>query len=162
MSDYDQPAGPPLPPLDSSNPEWRASRLQERMQREAAGFGRHWSDPVRPKVKSSSRGLRRFESERAWADVLCGQSVVARLLATDTPGRYELAFEAVQVSPKGGWGVTSVALDLISEPIPMACRCSVRMHHLDPAKLTVEGEQGPPKRGRPRRVPVSRMQRDTP
>lgn len=132
------------------------------MQQEAAGVGRHWSDPVRPRVKSSSRGLRRTEPGRAWADVLCGQSVVARLLATDTPGRYELAFEAVQVSPTGGWGVTIVALDVISEPIPVACHCSVRMHYLAPGKLAVEGESGPPKRGKPRRVPVARMQRGTP
>ncbi len=47
-----------------------------------------------------------------------------------------------------------IPLDIVSDPVPVACRCSARMHYLAPAKLRLASESGPAKRGRPRRIPV--------
>jgi hypothetical protein len=137
-------------------------RLVERQRETAAGRGRHWDDPARPKVESSSVGLRRLERHRARLDVLCRRRVLARVLGTATPGAYEVAIEAVPVGTLegavGGWGVTLLALENVGvSGVAVACRCEVRMHHLDPVRLRAEAWQGRP--GKPRVVGVSAVER---
>jgi len=149
----DQPEGPQLPPLESNDPDWRAARWRDRARKTAAGSGRHWTDPARPVVRSSSAALRRYESPRVRLDVVCRRRLLARVLGTDTPGVYDVAYEAAPTASKGGWGVQSDALGDVGAVILVACRCSARMHHLDPMKLRAQAWEGRP--GKPHEVGVS-------
>lgn len=154
---------------DHDDPEWVAERRQVRARRTAAGSGRHWDDPAKPVVRSSSAQLRRTERARARLDVVCRRVCIARVLGTAVPGAYEVGFEAVGMGGGLPATVTSAlgaggrqafpgyAMQLIplevGVPIQVACRCKARLHHLDPLALRQEAWEGRP--GHPREVHVS-------
>ncbi len=156
---------------DHNDPEWVAERRRERARRTAAGSGRHWDDPAKPVVRSSSAQLRRTERARARLDVVCRRVCIARVLGTAVPGAYEVAFEAVGMSgglpatvtgPLGsgrpafpGYATQLIPLE-VGVPIQVACRCKARMHHLDPLALRQEAWGGRP--GKPREVRVSAVE----
>ncbi len=146
-----------LPPLESDDPAWVAMRWSERHRRTAEGANRRWNDEARPLVVFSSKALRMFERPRARLDVVCRRRLIARVLNTGVPGAYEVAIEAVPVgaaSPTpGGWAMHVLPLDGTGPRVKVACRCSERLHHLDPTKLRAEAWDGQP--GKPRPIGVS-------
>lgn len=133
---------------------WVAARTRERGRSTAEGAGRHWDDEARPLVKSSSKALRRLERPRARLDVLCRRRLIARVLGTTTPGAYELAFEATPAGivgdVVGGYMTHILKLDDVGARVKVSCRCSQRMHHLDPLKLRDAAWDGRP--GKPREI----------
>jgi len=141
----------PLPPLESADPAWVEMRWNERHRRTADGLNRQWTDEDRPLVVFSSKALRLFERPRARLDVVCRRRLVARVLSTAVPGAYEVAIEAVPVGvpgpTPGGWAMHVLPLDGTGPHVKVACRCSERLHQLDPIKLRTAAWEGQP--GRP-------------
>ncbi len=100
--------------------------------------------------------------------MVCRGSCVARVLGTDTPGVYQIAFEVVgsgkgmpatvapaDAAPFPGWALTLLPDD-VGVPVLVACRCPRRVHTLDPARLRAEAWTGRP--GHPREVGVSAVE----
>ncbi len=141
----------PLPGLESNDPAWVRMRWSERHRRTAEGANRQWDDEDRPLVVFSSKALRLFERPRARLDVVCRRRLIARVLNTAVPGSYEVAIEATPVgapSPTpGGWAMHVLPIEDAGPQVKVACRCSERLHRLDPLKLRSaawEGRTGKP------------------
>jgi hypothetical protein len=136
------------------NDEWADRQRIEKARREAAGEGRHWSaEEERPRVRSTSRVLRRYQKDRQRLQVLCRSRCVAVVLSEGRPGDLSLAIEAVQKDDSAG--AAFYTFDLVevgNGPVALGCRCGTK-HDLDPHKLRAEAWEGQP--GRPRHIGVA-------